>query len=242
MPISWAITDLTTNEVAECIQESDAVLVPIGAVEQHGPSCPVGTDMILAQYIAPRVAEAANILYGPVLPVGDSLVFTSFPGTIALRPSTLFAATVDYVTSLHRAGFRRFLMLGTHWDNHFPVAAAMSELADSLPEMRFAIKDFWEFSLVQKIMQEEFDEAGGHADAADVAMLLAIDQSYVRQELLTAEFPPVKYQVGRTLLRQFMTESGVIGSDQRKATVEAGERLIEAVIDGYLAVIEDLRH
>lgn len=239
--ISRAITDLTTNEVAKCIQEDDAILIPIGAVEQHGPSCPVGTDMILAQYIAPRVADAANILYGPVVPVGDSLVFTSFPGTIALRPSTLFALTVDYVTSLHRAGFRRFLMLGTHWDNHFPVAAAMSELADTLPDMRFIIKDFWEFSSVKKIMQEEFDEEGGHADAADAAILLAIDRSYVRKDLLTAEFPPVRYQVGRTLLRQIVTESGVIGSDQRKATVEAGKRLIDAIVSGYVAVIEDLR-
>lgn len=231
---------MTWPEVERSLQSSDAIIVPTGAVEQHGPSCPVGTDAILADYISARVSERTGVIVGPTIPIGDSLYHTAFPGTIALRPSTLMAVTTDYVRSLYRAGFRRFLALGTHWDNHFPVAAALSELADELGEMRFIVKDFWEFPAVLAIMREEFDETGGHADAADASLLLKIDASLVREALLTSEFPPVHYQVGRDLIRPLMTQTGVIGSDQRKASIGAGERLVEAILEGYDAVMARL--
>ena len=216
------------------------LLIPVGAIEQHGPSCPVGTDKILADYIAERVGELTGLLVGPCIPIGDSLAHCAFPGTVAIRPSTLMAVIRDYVNSLYRAGFHRFLVLSTHWDNHFPIAAGLSELADEKTDLRFIIKDFWEFPSVTAIIKEEFNESGGHADAADVSLLLAIDETLVNQSLLTAEFPPVSYQVSSDLVRPFMTTSGVIGSDQRKASMKAGERLLEEIIKGYAEAAREL--
>lgn len=227
-------------EVEEYLKSSNAIIVPVGAVEQHGPSCPLGTDSILADFIAEQIGQITNILVGPCIPIGDSLVHCAFPGTIAIRPSTLMAVIRDYVNSLYRAGFRRFLILGTHWDNHFPVAASLSELADEKSDLRFIVKDFWEFSSVLAIMKEEFNESGGHADAADVSILLAIDDLLVNQSLLTAEFPTVNYQVSRDLIKQSVTTSGVIGSDQRKASIKAGQRLLEAITNEYVKTAREL--
>lgn len=237
---STGLLHRTWPNVEEYLQSSDAVIMPIGAVEQHGPSCPLGTDTILAEYIAERVGELTNLMVGPCIPVGDSLAHCAFPGTVAIRPTTLMAVVRDYVNSLYRAGFRRFLALGTHWDNHFPVAACLSELADEKSDLRFIVKDFWEFPSVQAVMKEEFNESGGHADAADVSLLLAIDDSLVNRDLLAAEFPPVSYQVSRDLVRPFMTTSGVIGSDQRKASERAGRRLLEEIMKGYVESAREL--
>jgi creatinine amidohydrolase len=227
-------------DVEEYLRSSDAIIIPIGAVEQHGPACPLGTDTILAEYISERVGQATKLLVGPSINIGDSLAHCAFPGTVAIRPTTLMAIVRDYVNSLYSAGFRRFLALGTHWDNHFPVAASLSELADEKTELRFLVKDFWEFPSVVQVMKDEFDESGGHADAADVSLLLAIDESLVDKTLLTAEFPPVSYQVSRNLVRPFMTTSGVIGSDQRKASAEAGTRLLEEILKGYAELAQEL--
>jgi creatinine amidohydrolase len=236
------LDQLTWQQVDSYLNSSQMIIIPLGAIEQHGPSCPLGTDKILAEYISKRVGEAAGVLVGPCMPIGDSLAHCAFPGTIALRPSTLMAVVRDYVNSLYGAGFRRFLLLGTHWDNHFPVAASLSELADEKSDLRFIVKDFWEFPSVATIMKEEFDESGGHADAADASLLLAIDEKLVNKSLLTAEFPPVAYQVSRELIRPLVTSSGVIGSDQRKASLKAGKRLMKEIISSYVNTVDDLRH
>lgn len=240
MPDARRLEDLTWVQVDDYLQQFDAIIIPIGAVEQHAFSCPLGTDTILAKHIAERVGESTGLLVGPCIPIGDSLAHGGFPGTISLRPSTLMAVVRDYVSSLHRAGFRRFLLLGTHWDNHFPVAAAMSEVADDCDGIRFIVQDFWEFDAVRSIMKEEFGERGGHADATDVSLLLAICERLVDRSALTSEFPPVNYQVGRRLTREWLTRSGVIGSDQTKASIAAGERLLAAVVTGYSAAVADL--
>lgn len=240
LPSALHLVDLTWQDIASHVQSSDAIIIPVGAVEQHGPSCPLGTDTFLALDLAARVAERSGILVGPCIPIGDSLAHTAFPGTIALRPSTLMRVVYDYVTSLHRSGFRRFLLLGAHWENHGPIASALSEVADKLHNVRFVVCDFWDFPSVSELMNELFDETGGHADAGDVSLLLAMDPALVRHDLLTAEFPPAQYQVGRHLLRSFMTDTGVIGSDQRKGSVEAGLMLRQAILEGYDRIVAQL--
>jgi creatinine amidohydrolase len=131
-------------------------------------------------------------------------------------------------------------VVGAHWDNHFPVHAALSELANELLDLRFLVLDFWDISTVRDAIRDEFGESGGHADAADVSLMLSLDSSLVREDLLVSEFPPVSYQVGRELTRSLLTSSGVIGSDQTKASAEAGARIFDLAVEGYISAIEVL--
>ncbi len=233
----------TWKEVQEYLKASDEVIVPVGANEQHGPSCPLITDALLAQHIALEVGLQASVLVGPTIPVGDSLIHLGFAGTISLKPSTLLLVIRDYVTSLYKSGFRRFLVVDGHADNLGIVFAAFSELGEELSQLRYEVRDFWDFSSFRKIMQEAFgDRRGGHADATDASLLLAIDESLVHKELLASEYPKVEYRISRDLVSELYTTSGVIHADQRMASKETGERLLQETVKGYLDLLQHLRN
>ena len=84
------IERMTWPEVEEAIVESQAiVLVPVGAVEEHGPHLPLGTDSIETYEIGLRAARQAKVPIAPLIWFGNSRSFMDFPGTIAIKPETL---------------------------------------------------------------------------------------------------------------------------------------------------------
>lgn len=233
----------TSAEVAEYLTGSDALIIPTGSYEQHGPGMPVWTDALLAEYFAVRVATRTGVLVGPTLPVGDSLIFKGYPGTIAYKPTTLIAMVKDYVTSLHLTGFRRLYVVNAHSDNLGVLFAAFSELGDELTGMRYEIHDFWDFAAVRDVMEHHFgDRNGGHADETDASIMWAIDPSLVRPERFADGYPLVMHRVSRDLMAEEYTPSGtgVICGDQRLATPQAGFELIDAAVEGYTLDLQRL--
>lgn len=236
------LADLSWTQVKDYLAESDTVIVPVGATEQHGPSCPVKTDALIAEHLALLVGEQHNVLVAPTIPFGDSLLHLVFPGTISLKPSTLLLVIKDYVMSLHSHGFRRFLVINGHADNLGIIFAAFSELGNELQGMRYFIHDFWDFSAFRDVMEEAYDDRiGGHADATDAAIVMAIDSALVQVPALASGYAKVDYWISRDLVPELYTETGVINSDQRMATPEIGKRLIEESVRGYSRLLDRLR-
>src|ERR1700749_812014 len=84
----------------------DAVLVPCGAVEQHGPHLPLCMDADHAEALSVEVASRrGRTLIAPTIKVGCSSHHMAFSGTFSLRPETFEAICTDYCTSLARHGF-----------------------------------------------------------------------------------------------------------------------------------------
>src|SRR5262245_36493210 len=86
-----------------------------GAVEQHGPHLPTGTDTYLGTALAERAARlAGNTLVAPTLRPGLSEHHMHFPGSFTVRPSTFVALVEDYCSSLARQGFERIVVFSSH--------------------------------------------------------------------------------------------------------------------------------
>ncbi|MCG6947373.1 MAG: creatininase family protein, partial [Acidobacteria bacterium] len=96
---------MTWPEVEEYLKNSQGVIIPIGATEQHGPTGLIGTDAICAETLAWRAGELADAVVGPTLTVGMSEHHMHFPGSVTLRPTTLITVVRDVVLSLIRHGF-----------------------------------------------------------------------------------------------------------------------------------------
>lgn len=232
----------TWEDIRDYLATSDLVLVPIGAIEQHGPSCPLMTDALIAEYLACCVGLHEGVLVAPTIPFGDSLLQLAFPGTIALRPSTLLQVIKDYIGSLYRHGFRRILVINGHGDNRGIIQAAFSELGDELDNLRYNFQDFWDFPAFRTIMKREFDDdVGGHADATDAALLLAIAPQFVKSDRFASDRIKVKYWVSRNLVHDLYSTSGVMNADQRLASRPIGEELIAVAIECYREMLNDLR-
>ncbi|MEA2741496.1 MAG: creatinine amidohydrolase, partial [Acetobacteraceae bacterium] len=109
--------DLTWANFRALPDDAVAVL-PVAAVEQHGPHLPVSVDAtinagILARALA-LLPEGATVLALPMQVVGLSVEHVRFPGTLTLSAETLIAVLTEIGRSVDRAGVRRLVILNTH--------------------------------------------------------------------------------------------------------------------------------
>jgi creatinine amidohydrolase len=105
---------------AGALASQDALgLIPTGAVEQHGPQLPLGTDCFIAEELARRIGDLLEdpVVVAPVLPGGLSTHHLAFPGTVTL-PEEVFSGVLDaYVAAFERMGIRRIAIISGHGGN-----------------------------------------------------------------------------------------------------------------------------
>ena len=110
------LAECTWREVARlACDERAVVLLPLGAIEQHGPHLPLLVDWLgadeLARHVAPHLRRAGyRPVLAPSIPYGASPLAETWPGTVSLSVGTLRRVIVDVVGSLARHGFRRFVL------------------------------------------------------------------------------------------------------------------------------------
>ena len=97
----------------------DAVaILPVAAIEQHGPHLPVSVDATINAGILARALELlppdATILALPMQSVGLSVEHIRFPGTLTLSAETLIAVLTETGRSVARAGIKRLVILNSH--------------------------------------------------------------------------------------------------------------------------------
>jgi creatinine amidohydrolase len=165
-------------------------IVPLGAIEQHGPHLPFATDTWIADALAEQVcARVAGSIRVPALALGCSEEHADFPGTLSLQPSTLRAVLGDLLRSLARAGFERALVFSAHGGNDAWLREWEPELAADCAPLALAISAdlgaksalFRELALRAGISAEA---AGHHAGEFETSILLALaPESVARGEL-----------------------------------------------------------
>lgn len=108
---------MTVPEVEAFLEKSDMVIIPVGALEQHGNHLPIGTDFINGVERCKLIAQERDILVAPVLMVGQSPYHMGFAGTISLSAETIIKVHLEAVESLIRHGFKRFMIMNAHGGN-----------------------------------------------------------------------------------------------------------------------------
>jgi hypothetical protein len=96
------------------------MLLPVGAVEQHGPHLPLDTDAFDADYLARRVAEACSDpkpLVLPAISYGVSYHHADFTGTISIANETLARLVYEIGISVSRNGIQKLVIINGHGGN-----------------------------------------------------------------------------------------------------------------------------
>jgi creatinine amidohydrolase len=241
--------EMTTLEAADAVVTSPVVIIPAGAFEQHGPGMAIATDLVRAEHVADRVADALDgrAVVGPVLPVGVSPHHLAFAGTVTLSTST-FAATVrEYVESLYRHGWRKVLVVTGHGGNNATLTTVGQDLLVSHPDLQFAWTPVTPLA-ADVVAGMDVGEVHGHAGEAETAQMLFVAPELVRTERLAEgttsldQLDPVarlSRQRGHptlTLRYDQLSDNGVLG-DPRRATAEDGKSIVDTVVDritGYV--------
>lgn len=236
------LEDLTWTEVELALTRGmTGVVVPLGAVEQHGPHLPLSSDADRSIALALRVAQKLeDSLVAPALRVGCSEFHMGYAGTISLRPATLEAVCTDYAVSLARHGFENILFLSGHGGNFRPLREMLPRLQEAVqavnPECRVdAYTDLVELiSVARWVVEEETgmgDRVGGHADIAESSEMLFLRPEFVRTELAVEGTPGELDEEGLEGIIEkgfrSITPTGILG-DARGMQAELGEKLLDA--------------
>lgn len=239
----------TWQEVETYLQTNDCIIIPIGSTEQHGPTGLIGTDAICAEKVALGVSENVKALVAPTISVGMALHHTAFPGTISLRPTTLILYLQDYLTSLAKAGFRRFFFINGHGGNIATVKASFSQFYDHLHSLNLPDHDRVKCTIVNWFMVREVyqlakelygDEEGSHATPSEVALTQFVYPEIIKNAPLSETVGKGYPIYGATNFRECYPD-GRMGSNPALATPEHGQQFYElavkALTNSYLEFI-----
>src|SRR5215217_9314441 len=119
---------LTTEEFSA----RHIAVLPVAAVEQHGPHLPVGVDTYIAEAYLKRARALlppdAPVVFLPIQTVGASDEHRAFRGTLTLSPETALRAFVEIGASVHRAGIRKLVIINSHGGNIALIDVAARQL------------------------------------------------------------------------------------------------------------------
>ena len=224
--------------------EPATVVVPLGATEQHGPPLPLGTDTTIATELARRVAHRLeHTLVAPPIPVGPSTEHESFPGTLSIPSRLLEDLLEEYVDSLASHEVDRVVLLPAHGGSFPAVNAVVPTLAAETDIDLVAVSNLERYmELLAEGLAEsgiDIDEPVVHAGATETSLLLAIDPDAVRDDDLVAGYEDA-VSPARLFNRGIdaYSSDGVLG-DSRKASADAGEQLVDHVVDAYVGFIRE---
>ncbi len=235
------LMEQTWPEVQAYLKQSRTIIVPLGSVEQHGLALPLGTDAFIAQAMAQEAGRRSQRLVAPTLAPGMSLyVHMEFPGTISFMPDTYTAMIRDCVASLHRHGFRNFLLVNGHGGNEGCIQNAMAEMGYRLPGMRYVWAQWWR---MPEINAHE-DELGlgrvGHGGGSEAALAMHVRPGLAKPELFGRDMKEARFRTSLDLVRRHVTETGIIDARQEKATPEIGAELFELAVSRLAVMLADM--
>ncbi|WP_245581132.1 creatininase family protein [Paenibacillus ginsengihumi] len=165
-----------------------AAVVPLAAVEQHGPHLPVGTDRMICREVCYRsaeraVARGAKLLLAPTLAVGCSEHHLAFGGTLSFTSGTYWRMLTDIGESLVKDGFRKIIFLNGHGGNEPMMHQAAQDLAVRHPVWT-AAASYWSIarSALEAAGAPELGRVPGHAGGFERSLVLAISPELVKRE------------------------------------------------------------
>ena len=213
------------------------VILPVGALEAHGPHLPLGADQIQAEATADQLASRLDALVAPTIAYGLCPSARNFPGTVSVPMADLERYTRGVLTELGRMGVRRLLVLSGHAERGH--MAALREAADgasqAYPHLRTVVLSDYDF--VYELRGELAPPTDGHAGLLETSRVLALAPDSVGPERPHVVPRRSPFVPGPPSADDW--PESVMG-DTRSASAELGQRLQAHVLARLEETVRDL--
>ena len=246
--------DLTTEEFAGLDPERTIALLPVGAVEQHGPHLPLATDTVIVEGIVARtlalLPENARVLALPTQAVGDSCEHGAFAGTLSLEPETLIRAWGELGAQVARAGLRKLVILNSHGGQPQIVDIVAQRLR--LEQAMLVVKaNSFRLGTPDGLFDQEELHHGIHGGALETSLMLHLRPDLVRLDK-AADFRSRSIDLAKDFERigprgpaafawatQDLHPSGACG-DATAADAEKGRLLLDHMAGALVEILAEV--
>ena len=246
---SYLLRELTWPEAEKRLEEVDVALLPVGAIEQHGPHLPLDSDAFDAEYLAHKVAETCSDpkpLVLPLIPYGVSYHHEGFSGTISISPDTLSQLVYEIGMGAARQGITKLVIINGHGGNS-PALNFAAQMINRDAHI-FTCVDTGETSDpdVDALAETPNDV---HAGEIETSTTLAVRPDKVRMEKARTFIPQFssrylnftsKRRVNWYAHTAKISPEGVLG-DPTKASRDKGKRIWDLMINNLVEFVEDLK-
>jgi len=230
------MSHMTWPEIDEYlnISKRPTVLVPISPIEEHGPHLPLGTDYLIAEVGAQRVAEEyRDCVIFPTIPLMCCGISEPTSGTYPIDGESLKTLVTQLIRLFARKGFKRILFLSMH--GGYSVRMIREAIAELIKENKG--------QLVAEIIffAEVFKPEPGlvetpndvHAGEIETLVMMSVYPHLVRKPLPQADFHG---QIdGKPAI---LSRSGICG-DPQKASIQKGKRIVEISVQGIIEWLDN---
>ena len=255
----WA--DLSTRDFAQLRPAAAAgqavAVLPVAAIEQHGPHLPVSTDTALVDGVVaaslPQLPAELPVLFLPTQQVGKSTEHLRFPGTLTLSAETVIRLWVEIGESVARAGFRKLVLFNSHGGQVSVMDIVARELRERCDMIVYSTS-WYSLPLGDAVLGRfppQEHRFGIHAGDIETSMMLALRPQHVAMEQArdfrsssqdrAGQFPILGNGTSAKLgwLMQDYHPAGAAGN-AAAATAEKGQALLQAAGGQLAALLQEV--
>lgn len=245
--------ELTTLDFAGLDPEKTIAVLPIAAIEQHGPHLVVSTDTIIGEHLVDtviaRMPDDLSVLFLPISSVGKSNEHIRSPGTITYTAETAQRVWTEIGESVARAGLKKMIIVTSHGGNVDTMRVVARELR--VDHQMLVVTTGWRFGVPKGVFSDQETLHGIHAGDIETSMMLHFRPDLVRKDKVQNFVPSsVRMENEFKFLRptglhahawiaQDVHPAGAAG-DASLGTAEKGKAWAEFQADGFIALLRDV--
>ncbi|WDR05096.1 creatininase family protein [Devosia rhodophyticola] len=246
--------ELTAPEFSSLISSRTIGILPVAAIEPHGPHLPLSTDCDIAHghlaQLAQFVSTDIEAIVLPMQTIGHSIEHSSFLGTFSHEAEILLASWWDVAQAFFRAGGCKLIIVSSHGGNSEVVGLLIARLRAKLGML--AVSAAWlRFGQPQGLFGESELVDGIHGGAIETSLMLHYWPEKVRRDQLSdftsngqewdSETAFLKVH-GRTRMGWMSHDLNVAGAvgNATAASAEKGAASAQQALEGFAALLADV--
>nr|HDN00170.1 creatininase family protein [Deltaproteobacteria bacterium] len=229
------LEELTMPAFIKALTKTRTIIVPFGAVEEHGQHLPLGTDTIHSYELAKETSKYRPIFVAPPVWYGLCRSTNQHAGTITISGDTLKSLAVELSTSLYNQGLRNFILLSGHAGGTHMAALtdAGEEILSNLEKSRVAVLSI--LDLIAEIRDGTVEtENDSHAGEVETSLMLHLRPAYINGTS-PEEYPSFPTPILARDKRKFWP--GGVWGDPSKASLEKGKTLLQKEVEALLSLV-----